>query len=204
MAVSKKQILAAKKFRGRFQSTFNYDLAIRICERVAEGDTLSAVCAEEGMPDRKTFRQWCVRDEKVMQAYEAARLVKSHSLFDEVLDITRKLKTETLDNAKVNAFRVALDNLRWAAGKLNPREYGDKLPNTPAIAIQINTPLNLGKQDKQPISGSNLYTLTVPVAGQEGAGGSSATIEADPRLLLPASRAGTTKKATEDESNEQA
>lgn len=178
-----KQVKAARTKAGKFASTYDPVLAIAICERIAEGETLSGICATEGMPDRKTFRGWVVRDEGLRRAYDAAREVKSHSLFDEVLDITRRLKEEAIDNAKVNALRVALDNLRWAAGKLNPKEYGEKSVATPGLAIQINTTLNLGATDKQlgPAPGENLYSITVPVPE---AGGGTAT-DGPPRLMPP-------------------
>lgn len=175
--------VAHKDRKGRFASTYDPKLAMRVCERIAEGETLSGICAAEGMPDRKTFRRWVVNDPELRKAYDAARELKSHSLFDEALDLARELKGNGLDNATVGARRVAIDTLKWAAGKLNPREYGERSDAGPAIAIQINTPLNLGSADRTsgPAPGENLYTLQASIVLDPAPGGSQAQNVADPR-----------------------
>lgn len=156
----------AAEARWRRLSSYDPALAVAICERIAEGETLSKVCAGEGMPDRKTFRRWMVREPELRKAYEAARELQSHSLFDEALDLVRKLKDETLENAKVTALRVALEQLRWSAGKLNPAQYGEKSSPNGAMTVIVNTTLNLGASDRQlgPAPGENLYTLKAVVA----------------------------------------
>lgn len=137
-------------------------MAIGICEQIAEGRTLSDVCAAEGMPDRKTFRRWMVREPELRKAYEAARELQSHSLFDTALDIVTRLKDEDLENSKVNALRVALEQLRWSAAKLNPAQYGEKQNPAGVLNVQIVTSLDLGKgQQLGPAPGENLYTLKV-------------------------------------------
>lgn len=164
------QSVARRNTKGQFVGRFDPKVAVTICERIAEGETLSAICAQPGMPSRSAFRQWVLKDKELRSAYEAARELQAHSLFEEALDITRILKAgkdgeDKLDNNRVNAFRVALDNLRWAAGKLNPAQYGERADPRGVVAIQIVTPLNLGQGDRQrdPIAGENLYTLKATI-----------------------------------------
>lgn len=143
-------------------STYEPAKAIKICERIAEGETLSAICEDEGMPQRSTFRRWMVRQPELRKAYEAARELQSHSLFDEALDLVRRLKTGELENAQVNAYRVALEQLRWSAAKLNPAQYGEKQNPSGVLNVQIITSLDLGKgQQLGPAPGENLYNLKV-------------------------------------------
>lgn len=161
----------ARNKRGQYATPYDPKLAIAICERIAEGETLSGICKTEGMPDRTTFRKWVLADEDLRKAYEAARNLQAHSLFDEALDVTRQLKEDKdLDNTKVNAFRVALEHLRWSAGKLNPKEYGEKADPRGVVAVQIITPLNLGLSDRQrdPVAGENLYTLKATIEPEPG------------------------------------
>jgi len=183
-------------------STFNLDLAVAICEQVADGQTLKAICEAPGMPNRSTFRSWVIRNPDLRKAYEAARELQAHSLYDEAMGLTRILEAgkdpdgSELNNNRVNALRVALEQLRWAAGKLAPQAYGDKANPNGVIAIQINTPLNLGRasQDHDPITGTNLYSLKATIAApndpadtpaHDAVSGPSDPALPDGRLLQP-------------------
>ena len=47
--------------RGR-PSIFSRELADRLCERLADSETLRAICRDEGMPDERTVRRWALDD----------------------------------------------------------------------------------------------------------------------------------------------
>jgi hypothetical protein len=73
--------------RGR-PSTYTPELAHRICERLADGETLRAICRDEGRPDERTVREWAVDDvEGFSPQYARARQIGYHSLFDQILEI---------------------------------------------------------------------------------------------------------------------
>ncbi len=64
-------------------------MAARIRERLAEGETLRAVCREEAMPDKTTVLRW-LSDEGKPQfrtQYAHARQMQADALFDEALEI---------------------------------------------------------------------------------------------------------------------
>lgn len=141
---------------------YSPDLAAAIILRVANGETLTAVCREIGM-DRTTFNSWVVAYPELREAWMAARRVKAGALFDEALDIARDLKENRKDAVQVNALRVATETLKWAAAKLSPQEYGDKMADKPVVAIQINTGLDLGPQSRDTessVSGLFAYSLS--------------------------------------------
>lgn len=191
-AARRRQVTKARKAEQGFLDTFRMDVAVMICERIAEGETLAKICRDSGMPDRSTFRKWVLRNEDLRAAYEAARELQSHSLFDETLDLTRRLQDDNeLSNVQVTAFRVALDNLRWAAGKLNPQQYGERSNPNAALAIQIITPLNLGQAGKEygPGPGENLYTLTASLVAPNEPGEAPAQIAASRPSVPDASEA---------------
>ena len=153
---------------------YNPLVCANIIERVANGETLRGICKQDGMPDRTSFQSWVVAYPDLRSAWEAARRVKAHTLFDEALDAARDLKERAGDvgAAEVNALRVAIDTLKWTAGKLNPQEYGDKSITTPAIAIQINCGLDLGGQGLTTPTASTIYNIkAVPVFEDEQAAG---------------------------------
>lgn len=135
-------------------------LAAEVVMRVAGGETLKTVMTGLGLHPQ-TFRGWVARFPEVKGAWEGARKAKASALFDEALDLARDLSAgKGLSSEKINALRVAIETFKWAASKLSPQEYGDKQVTTPPIAIQIVTPLDLGRQDGTKASGMFNYSIS--------------------------------------------
>lgn len=133
----------------KFVSTYNPEVALAICERIAEGQTLSAICAPgSGMPARQTFHRWVVQFPELSRAYSAARELSAHSLEEEALDTARELREkksrQKLTGVEVQAMKTAMDQLRWSAGRRNPRVYSERAAVQLTVPIQINTSLDLG------------------------------------------------------------
>ncbi len=153
----------AKRTAGRPPSVFRPELATAIIERVAEGETLSTICKGDGMPTPTTFRRWTLARREVWEAFQAARELKADSLFDEALDMARKIKEEPGGPQRVRAHDVAMSHLRWAAGKLNPQQYSDRSQTTFTVPIQINTTLDLGQGGGGHTEDASVYDLTAQV-----------------------------------------
>ncbi len=119
-----------------------------ICERIAEGETLTHICQGKGWPSPSTFRNWILKHENLREAYSLARELKSHSLFDEALDMARTIRDTPGNAQRVRAFDVAMNHLRWSAGKLNPGMYSEKATAATLVPIQINTTIDLGGATK--------------------------------------------------------
>ena len=119
----------------------DWDMVDRICGEVSRGRTLTEVCREEWAPSIDEFRRWITRDQEVAKQWSKSRELQSHSLFDEAVELARTVPSATMP--QVAARRLTVDTLRWAAGKLAPREYGDRAFATQGVAIQINTTLDL-------------------------------------------------------------
>ncbi len=71
--------------------------------------------------------------------YAHAREMQADTLFDEALEIadeasedwtTAKDGTRVLDHEHVQRSRLRVDTRKWAAGKLAPKRYGDKIQHT--------------------------------------------------------------------------
>jgi hypothetical protein len=124
--------------RGR-PSTYTPELAHRICERLADGETLRAICRDEGMPDERTVRGWAVDDvEGLSPQYARARQIGYHSLFDQILEIADTPQTgittketdkgtETRTGDMIEHRRLQVDARKWMLAKALPKIYGDKL-----------------------------------------------------------------------------
>lgn len=120
----------ARRPRGR-PSQLNEAKVDEICKRIAAGESLVGICRSANMPDASTIRRWLAKGD-VFDAephyadfrtrYARAREDQADSLADEILDEARAV-TEKNANAK----RVLIDALKWRAGKLKPKVYGNKL-----------------------------------------------------------------------------
>ncbi len=54
---------------------YSAELGREICARVAAGESQHALAREPGMPSRRTFRDWALREPEFGAAFEAAKLV---------------------------------------------------------------------------------------------------------------------------------
>lgn len=176
--------------RVRWKRVYDPELAIEVCERIAEGETLADICKGEGMPTVGTFLYWVTQIPALSQTYRLAREISGHVLEDEGLGIARTLKEGGWgkdDGTKVRALDVALDQLRWAAGFRNPKEFSPKSPVTFQVPIQINTSLGLADGE------GNL-----PEGEKEGMEIGTDTFKVEVKGTVPAVVEGTVEPVPED------
>ena len=98
---------------------------VEVLERVfglmCGGRTVEEASKEVGVK-AATVRQWVVRSEpEVRERYWEARRMLGSALAEEALAVARNTC-----NATAVADKLLVDTLRWAAGKANPGEYGEK------------------------------------------------------------------------------
>ena len=74
--------------RGR-PSHYSAEIADTICDRLAGGESLRAICTDAGMPDRATVSRWLAHYEEFRDLYGSARECQAESLVDEILKIAR-------------------------------------------------------------------------------------------------------------------
>jgi len=101
-------------------SDFTPETANDICERLAEGESLRTICADEHMPSRPTVRRWLSQHEDFRSQYAHAREEQADVYAERIVD-----EAEAATDASLG--RLKMDALKWAASKLAPKRYGDKL-----------------------------------------------------------------------------
>jgi acyl-CoA reductase-like NAD-dependent aldehyde dehydrogenase len=106
--------------RGR-PSIFTEELATRICERLAAGESLVTVSADAEMPHRATVHRWRAENSEFRDRYARAREDQADSLAEEALERGRSCGQD-----EANAARVHIDTIKWYAAKVAPKTYGDK------------------------------------------------------------------------------
>lgn len=90
-----------------------------ICDKLAEGKSLRAICREMNKPE-SSVRYWLRENGDNFAQYVRARELQADSMFDEILEIADNTLMTTDDR------RIAIDARKWAAGKLHGK-YSDKL-----------------------------------------------------------------------------
>jgi hypothetical protein len=124
--------------RGR-PSLYSEELATRICERLAAGETLRAICRDDDMPSEPTVRRWALETESPFSAqYAKAREIGYQGLADEILEISDDGRNDTylldeetgakgVDHDVIARSRLRVDTRKWLLSKALPKVYGDKI-----------------------------------------------------------------------------
>ena len=132
--------MSKSKKTGR-PSRYTDQVVAKICKRLAEGESLRRVCMDTSMPAISTVMGWLFggKHADFSEQYARARDLQADKLFDEALEIadatsddwiTTEDGKKVLDHEHVQRSRLRVDTRKWAAGKLAPKRYGDKLQHT--------------------------------------------------------------------------
>ncbi len=116
-------------------------LAARICRRLAEGESLRAICADKAMPGISTVMGWLFdgNHDEFSEQYARAREAQAEIRADEIVDIadddtndfTADKDGKLVANGEhIQRSRLRVDARKWIAAKLLPKRYGDKVQHT--------------------------------------------------------------------------
>lgn len=112
--------MSGKRPRGR-PTTYTQEIADEICRRLAEGETLRAICRDMGLAIG-TVLGW-VRDDRdgFAERYARARDIGYEVMADELIDIA----DGGSDDWQRDRLRV--DARKWLLAKALPKRYGDRV-----------------------------------------------------------------------------
>lgn len=99
-------------------ASYSAETADMICEQLADGISLRAICRQEGAPTRRTVRYWLETVPAFAAQYARAREDQAHTLADEIVAISD-------DEMDPQRARVRIDARKWYAGKLHGK-YSDR------------------------------------------------------------------------------
>src|SRR5277367_185696 len=119
------------------KSRFTEELADLICERIANGESLHAICGEDGMPAQSSVFKWLIEHADFAEKYAHARIAQADVLFDEMLHIadtpvvgvktiTKASGVETVEGDMIEHRRLQIDARKWIIARMAPKKYGDK------------------------------------------------------------------------------
>lgn len=112
-----------------------------ICQRIADGESLRAICDDEGMPAKSTVCLWLIEDKAFSDQYARAREAQADALFDDILSIADDGQNDWMERKNAEGQNIGwmengealrrsqlrIDARKWMAGKLQPKKYSDKL-----------------------------------------------------------------------------
>lgn len=101
---------------------YSAELADAVCAKVAEGMAVIAIGKLKDMPSETTIYKWLSTEAEFAEKYARAREAQADVYSQEIVDIA-----DTATNDDYNVARLKIDARKWAASKLAPKKYGDKL-----------------------------------------------------------------------------
>lgn len=133
----KAKTAAAPKKVGR-PSRYTPELAERICDLIATSDKgLERICRDNPeLPNEATIRMWTwklpefhtqylrAREAQQIWMVERAQAIADDGANDTYIDEEGRVKVDT---DVIQRSRLRVETIKWQAGKLAPRRFGDKI-----------------------------------------------------------------------------
>ena len=101
-----------------------------ILDRFANGDEIMAILNSQEYIRPVTFYHWIATYEDINKQYMAARMIKAHQLFDDLLNTARGNHDGKDTLTAVARDRLVTDKMTFYLAKAVPKMYGDKLDVT--------------------------------------------------------------------------
>jgi transposase-like protein len=99
---------------------YTEELAKKICERIAEGESVRSISRDEDMPHQSTIFDWAMNHPEFSVQYDKARDIGMEVRAEEIEEIAQ---TEE-DTARA---KLIIDTKKWNMSKLKPKRFGDRL-----------------------------------------------------------------------------
>ena len=110
-----------------------------ILDRIMGGEDLRAICQDEHLPCFRTVFYWLEDDPELEFAYRRARRGYAAAQAHKATILADKLARFEVPKDGVRGVEVAIKHYQWLAERMDPAQWGQRLPTAPAAAIQIIT-----------------------------------------------------------------
>lgn len=149
--MNKKETTKQKHPGGR-PSDYTQEIAVEICRRITEGESVRSISRDESMPSIATIYSWIGSKPEFLKQYEKAKEEQIETLADEMLEIADDARNDFVEKAlkngdivivgdseMVNRSRLRVDTRKWIAERLKPKKYG------------LKSDINVGGQKDNPL-----------------------------------------------------
>ena len=135
--------------KGGRPTLYSLKIALEICERIADGESLVKICSDPKMPKKTAVYEWLLRHKEFADIYARAREDQADTLADEIHAISDELPQQIVDDkgktrydsAYVQWQKNRVDARKWVAAKLKPKKYSDRIAHVgdnEADSINVN------------------------------------------------------------------
>jgi len=115
--------------------TINVDVMKKICDRLAEGETLMDITKDDDMPSYRSVTRAVQADEIIWEMYRKARILQAEYYADRLNGLAMQDLPEVTDprmlNAEVQRRRLEIETLKWTAARNQPFGIRDKKEDQP-------------------------------------------------------------------------
>lgn len=121
-------------------SKYTNKLADKICQMIAQGQSVRSICAKKDMISMQTFFRWLRENDKFREQYARACEERSYMHAEDIIEIADNATNDYMEKLEGDGYifnsenvqrsRLRIDTRKWLMSKLNPKVYGDKLDMT--------------------------------------------------------------------------
>lgn len=116
-------------------SAYSEELAEQIVTRLIAGESLASISRSAEMPHEATLHRWRAdKDHPFREHYAHARACQGIGFGEKVAQIGISC---LLGKVAPDAARVAIDALKWSAGRMAPKEFGDRIDVSGEIDVDV-------------------------------------------------------------------
>lgn len=116
-------------------SSYTPEIAEEICDRIASGETLTALCREQSMPALRTVMGWLDKPEFAPR-YARAKYLRLEVMAEEIKQLADECRegvktkvadgiTETWTGDMVERSKLQIESRKWLLARLAATTYGD-------------------------------------------------------------------------------
>ena len=135
--------------KGGRPTLYSLEIALEICDRIADGESLVKICSDPKMPKKTAVYEWLLRYKEFADIYARAREDQADTLADEIHAISDEKPEQIVDDKGKTRYDSAfvqwqknrVDARKWVAAKLKPKKYSDRIAHVgdnEADSINVN------------------------------------------------------------------
>lgn len=120
-------------------SDYTPETAAIICERIAEGESVTEICKGETMPSKSTVMRWLAAHTEFRDQYARAKELQADHFAEEILEISDNGRNDwmdrqfgesdpirVVDHEHITRSKLRVDARKWLMSKMAPKKYGDR------------------------------------------------------------------------------
>ncbi len=159
------------------QKPWVYDeaIALEVCERLSEGESLRSICEDPRLPSHQTIYKWAAVQPIFKTAYARAREAQMERWSDDIVEIADEAATATgeridkegtveaiVDPGVIQAAKLRIDTRKFLMAKLAPQRYGERVDLNVSGSVEVSA---LSDEELEARTRARLVALGVAVAG---------------------------------------